>query len=256
MEQKRIPLQIKSLNERQFDGYGSVFGNVDLGGDVIVPGAFKDSLRRYRGEEQLPLMFWSHDPTQVPGAWQEMKEDGRGLYVKGTLADTQLGNEVRTLLSMKAVRGLSIGFSIAPNGVEYDDDGTRIIKKVDLWEVSVVSLPMNPRAQVAHAKTRLSASGEYVPTSQELTTLKRSLETWFRSKGLSRAAAITYASMAFRDESSETLGASPGNGETPEPEQREAVQEQAQVEDRLTKLADEMLAQMIHRKLNLRGLRS
>lgn len=200
MEQKRIPLQIKSLSEREFEGYGSIFGNVDLGGDVVAPGAFTKSLKRYQKEGALPLMFWAHDPAQVPGAWTEMSEDSRGLYVKGTLADTQLGNEVRTLLGMKAVRGLSVGFSLSPNGVDYDDDGTRIIKNAELWEVSIVSLPMNPRATVQHAKTRLSATGEYVPTTQELSTVKRELESWFRGHGFSKAAAIAYASMAFRDD--------------------------------------------------------
>ena len=199
MEQKRIPLQIKSLNDREFAGYGSIFGNVDLGGDVVAPGAFTKSLKRYQKEGSLPLMFWAHDPAQVPGMWTEMSEDSKGLYVKGTLADTQLGNEVRTLLGMKAVRGLSIGFSIAPNGVDYDDD-VRVIKNAELWEVSVVSLPMNPRAQVTHAKTRLSAAGEYVPTVQELATVKRELESWFRGRGFSKAAAIAYASMAFRED--------------------------------------------------------
>lgn len=196
MEQKRIPLEIKEIGEREFEGYGSVFGNTDLGGDVIAPGAFSKSLKRYRREKSLPLMFWAHDPAQVPGMWTEMSEDSRGLYVKGVLADTQLGNEVRTLLGMKAVRGLSIGFSVPPKGLEYDDE-VRVIKEAELWEVSVVSLPMNPRAQILHAKTRLSAAGEYVPTTQELATLKRELEGWLRSQGFSKAAAITYASKAF-----------------------------------------------------------
>ena len=114
-----------------------------------------------------------HDPAQVPGAWTAMKEDTRGLYVKGVLADTQLGNEVRTLLGMKAVRGLSIGFSVPQRGMDYEEDGTRVIKEAELWEVSVVSLPMNPRATVMHAKTRLSAAGEYVPTAQELSIVNK-----------------------------------------------------------------------------------
>jgi hypothetical protein len=205
MEQKRIPLQIKSLDDREFEGYGSVFGNVDLGGDVIAPGAFTKSLKRYQKEQSLPLMFWAHDPAQVPGMWTEMSEDSRGLYVKGVLADTQLGNEVRTLLGMKAVRGLSIGFSVPAKGIEYDDD-LRVIKEADLWEVSVVSLPMNPRATVTMAKTRLSAAGEYVPTVQELAAIKRELEAWFRSRGFTKAAAKAYASITF------------GDGATPEPE--------------------------------------
>ena len=242
MEQKRIPLQIKSLNDREFEGYGSIFGNVDMGGDVVAPGAFTKSLKRYQKEGAMPLMFWAHDPAQVPGAWTEMSEDSRGLYVKGTLADTQLGNEVRTLLGMKAVRGLSIGFSLSPNGVDYDDDGTRVIKSAELWEVSVVSLPMNPRATVTMAKARLSAAGEYVPTTQELSAVKRELESWFRSRGFSKAAAVTYASMAFRDDgvNPEALA---DDGASPEEVKEDALA------GRLEGVADAMLAALLTRKL-------
>lgn len=239
MEQKRIPLAIKSLNDREFDGYGSVFGNEDLGGDVVAPGAFKKSLHRYKSEGTLPLMFWAHDPASVPGMWTEMAEDRKGLYVKGVLADTQLGNEVRTLLGMKAVRGLSIGFSVPPKGLDYDDD-TRIIKEAELWEVSIVSLPMNPRATVTMAKTRLSAAGEYVPTAQEMTSLKRELERWFRSRGLSKDAAIAYASKAL------------GDVVTTEPTRANVVTTdgEAELADRLSDVADAMLAALISRKAN------
>jgi HK97 family phage prohead protease len=80
--------------------------------------------------------------------WTEMREDDKGLYVKGVLADTQLGNEMQTLLNMKAVRGLSIGFSFTRQydgegrrtDVDWDEDGNRLIKDVNLWEVSIVSL--------------------------------------------------------------------------------------------------------------------
>jgi len=240
MEQKRVPLQIKSLNDREFEGYGSMFGNVDMGGDVVVRGAFKKSLRKYRDEGALPLMFWAHDPAQVPGMWTDMAEDSKGLYVKGALADTQLGNEVRTLLGMKAVRGLSIGFSLSQNGVDYDDNGVRMIKEADLWEVSVVSLPMNPRATVTHAKTRLSAAGEYVPTTHELSAVKRELESWFRCRGFSKAAANAYASMAFRDDGV-TPKSQADNGATPEADESELA-------DRLGNVVDAMLADMIARK--------
>jgi len=248
MEQKRIPLQIKALDERQFEGYGSIFGNVDLGGDVIIRGAFQKSLKRHKQEGALPQMFWAHDPSQVPGMWVDMAEDAKGLYVKGTLADTQLGNEVHTLLGMKAVRGLSIGFSMTHDSVEYDDDGTRIIKEVDLWEVSVVSLPMNPRAQVAHAKTRLSAAGEYVPTTQELSALKRRLEAWLRGEGLSKASAISYASMAFRDDDGATPELSPADGVMPEGERRDAGQDTV-LAKRVEDIADRMLANLINRRV-------
>lgn len=160
-----FPLEIKSLTKREFEGYGSVFGNTDLGGDVVVKGAFDSSIAEWKGKGEMPQMFWMHDPSRVPGKWLDMSEDDNGLYVKGELADTPLGNEIHTLLKMDAVRGLSIGYQTVE--ADWGADDTRLIKQVKLWEVSAVSLPMNPLAQVEHVKTQLSAAGEYVPTARE-----------------------------------------------------------------------------------------
>lgn len=178
------PLEIKTLSNMQFDGHGAVFGNVDRGGDVILPGAFKRTLAEHQSEGTLPSMFWMHDPTRVPGKWLSMSEDETGLQTKGELAQTDLGKEVHTLLKMDAVKGLSIGY--IPTQTDYSNDGVRLIKEVDLLEVSVVSIPMNPKAQIVHVKSRLSAIGEYVPRDDELAELKRECEHFLRNKGLSR----------------------------------------------------------------------
>ena len=166
-----IPLEIKSLSDREFSGHGSIFGNVDLGGEIVVPGAFKRSLVQHKKSGGLPAMFWQHDPSRVAGKWLDMSEDKNGLQVKGVLADTPLGNEIHTLLKMDAVRGLSIGYRTLDS--DFDKDGNRLIKEAELWEVSVVSLPMNPLAQVAHVKSQLSAAGEYVPTPREFERILR-----------------------------------------------------------------------------------
>ena len=166
-----VPLEIKGLNDREFEGHGSVFGNTDYGGDVVMPGAFKRSLAQHRKSGGLPAMFWMHDPANVPGKWIDMSEDDRGLAVKGVLAPTPLGDEVHTLLKMQAVSGMSIGYRTLEQ--DYAEDGTRLIKEAELWEVSVVSLPMNPLAQVTHVKTRLSERGEYVPSIREFENILR-----------------------------------------------------------------------------------
>lgn len=181
MQKLKVPLEIKSLNNREFSGYGSVFGNVDLGGDVIIKGAFRRTISQKKKDGQLPQMFWAHDPSRVPGKWLDMSEDNTGLMVKGVLAPTPLGDEIHELLKMEAVRGLSIGFVTKEQ--EFEEDGTRLIKEVDLWEVSVVSLPMNPLAQVAHVKSQLSATGEYVPTTREFERILREVGC---SKAISR----------------------------------------------------------------------
>ncbi len=186
-----IPLQIKALSDREFDGHGSIFGNEDLGGDIVLPGAFKRSLAKHRKSGSWPQMFWMHDASRVPGKWLSMKEDKTGLKVKGTLAETPLGDETHTLLEMDAVRGLSIGFRTID--WDFDNDGRRLLKELELWEVSVVSLPMNPLAQVAHVKSQLSATGEYVPTPREF-------ERILRDVGCSQRVAIRIMSKIFEDE--------------------------------------------------------
>lgn len=191
-----VPLEIKNLQSREFDGYGSVFKNVDLGDDIVVPGAFAKSLEDHEKNGTLPQMFWMHDPSRVPGKWLSMSEDKRGLAVKGVLADTELGNEIHTLLKMEAVRGLSIGYKTIDD--DFTENGIRLIKEAELWEVSVVSLPMNPLAQVAHIKSRLSAEGAYVPTPREF-------ENEFRRMGCSKQVSRKLISMIFDDSAGATL---------------------------------------------------
>ena len=166
-----VPLEIKGLNSREFEGHGSIFGNTDYGGDIVLPGAFKRSLAQHRKSGGLPAMFWMHDAAKVAGKWLEMAEDKKGLAVKGILAPTPLGDEVHALLKMDAVSGMSIGYRTLDQ--DYDADGNRLIKEAELWEVSVVSLPMNPLAQVTHVKTQLSARGEYVPSIREFENILR-----------------------------------------------------------------------------------
>ena len=186
-----IPLEIKGLNSREFDGHGSIFKNVDFGGDIVLPGAFKRSLAQHKADGDLPAMFWMHDPGKIPGKWMDMHEDDKGLAVKGVLAKTDLGDEIHTLLKMDAVRGMSIGY--LTKDYDFDKDGNRLIKEADLWEVSIVSLPMNPLAQVVHVKSQLSERGEYVPSLKEF-------EATLRDAGCSRSVAKTIISKIYDGE--------------------------------------------------------
>ena len=135
-----------------FEGYGSVFGNKDLGNDVIEAGAFAKSLKR-RKPQNVKLLY-QHKSDMPIGVFDEIKEDDHGLVVKGRLAlKTQAGAEAYELLKMGALDGLSIGFRVNPKEVSYDKRGNkRIIKEVDLMEVSLVTFPMNPQATVRSVK--------------------------------------------------------------------------------------------------------
>lgn len=135
----------------QITGHGSVFGNIDQGGDIVLEGAFKRSLAQHRRAGTSPAMLWQHDSSQVPGVWTQAGEDDTGLALKGEFADTQLGQEVRTLTKMRAVNGLSIG--VVLKDFDFDNDGNRLIKEADLWEISIVTFPMNPKAVIEAVKT-------------------------------------------------------------------------------------------------------
>ena len=91
---------IKALEETgEFTGYGSVFGNVDSYGEVVMPGAFKKSLAEHRRNKTRPKMFWQHDSYSPIGSWLEMAEDDTGLLVTGRLnMDVQKGAEAYALL--------------------------------------------------------------------------------------------------------------------------------------------------------------
>lgn len=186
-----VPLELKDLTDREFEGHGSIFKNVDLGGDIVAPGAFLRSLAQHKRAKTMPAMLWMHDATRVVGRWDEMSEDNRGLKVRGTLAPTPLGDEVRTLLKMDALRGLSIGYRTVDQ--DFDKEGNRVIKEAELWEVSVVTFAMNPLAQVEHVKTQLSLAGEYVPTPREF-------EALLRDVGCSRKVAKTILSKMFDED--------------------------------------------------------
>jgi len=140
-----------------FSGYGAVFGNVDAYGDVIAPGAFADSLAKAQETGRYPAMLAQHDAWENPvGVWTTLAEDGTGLKVEGKLADTPKGRELYALMKMTprpAIDGLSIGFRPVEWSMrEKPEDPRRTLKKIDLVEVSIVTMPANERARVAAVK--------------------------------------------------------------------------------------------------------
>lgn len=133
-----------------FEGYASLFGVMDLGRDVVMPGAFRHSLAR-RGARGVRLL-WQHDPARPIGRWTRLQEDGRGLRVMGRLdLDQPLGREVHGLMRRGLIDGLSIGYR--SEGERRDPEtGLRRIDRIDLWEISLVTFPMLPQARVTAVK--------------------------------------------------------------------------------------------------------
>ena len=118
------------------EGYASLFWTRDLGGDVVAKGAFRESLATAPG----PLkMLHQHDARAPVGVWDEVREDARGLYVKGrVLTQTPDGRLVGALVKAGALDGLSIGFRTR-RARSAEGGRVRVLSDVDLWEVSLVT---------------------------------------------------------------------------------------------------------------------
>lgn len=185
-----------SADEMVFEGYGAVFGNVDSYGDVIAPGAFADSLAAAKSSGHWPAMLSQHggflggaeDLTPI-GIWTDLAEDGTGLRVKGRLAETPRGKEAYALLKMQprpALTGLSIGFTPTEWTTRTKpEEPRRTLKKVQLWEVSLVTFPANPKARVSSVK----GAG----------MTEREFESWLmRDAGLTRSEAIVVINDGFK----------------------------------------------------------
>jgi HK97 family phage prohead protease len=129
-------------------GYASLFGVADLAGDRIEPGAFRASLAR-RGARRVRLL-WQHDPARPIGVWTRLAEDRTGLFAEGRLAlDTEGGREAFALIEAGAIDGLSIGFRTRRAVRERGAGALRRLTEIDLWEISVVTFPMQDGARLA-----------------------------------------------------------------------------------------------------------
>ena len=158
-------LELKRLSEDgRFAGYASVFDVVDSQRDVVLPGAFAQSLAERGGQVKL---LWQHAMGEPIGYFTHMFEDAHGLYVEGQLMlELEKGREAYALLKQGVVKGLSIGYS--PVHYSYDpDSGVRKLSEVALWEVSLVTFPANEAAQVTVVKS-----------DDEMADLVAALERW------------------------------------------------------------------------------
>lgn len=154
-EYKTFDFEVKQFDYegRTVEGYAAAFGNVDLGKDIIHPGAFSKTLAE-RGNKVRFL--WQHDTHEPIGKPVEMREDNAGLFMKAIISDTARGRDALALLRDGAINGLSIGYDAIPGGTDFskseDGEPIRNLRELRLWEVSLVSMPMNEMATITALK--------------------------------------------------------------------------------------------------------
>ena len=148
LERKFVSFETVTVgDDLVIEGYASLFGLQDQGGDVVERGAYGASLERTAAAGRRVKMLWQHDPAQPIGVWEAVAEDERGLKVKGRLLpDVAKAREAAALIAAGAIDGLSIGYRTVK--AIKDKDGRRRLEELDLWEVSLVTFPMLPEARV------------------------------------------------------------------------------------------------------------
>lgn len=161
MKKMIVPFEVKAITEDEeyyfFEGYCSTYLNVDLGQDAVMPGAFDETvaeLMRSKRTGKLPAL-WSHSGDMPVGSYTEFRDDAHGLFVKGRLpkSDTFVSGRLIPQMKAESVTAMSIGYSTLDYIIE---GGVRLLKKLKLWEISLVVTPMNPLAEITGLKSRAS----------------------------------------------------------------------------------------------------
>ncbi|MCH2078079.1 MAG: HK97 family phage prohead protease [Rhodobacteraceae bacterium] len=143
----RLDGPVLLTDDMEIEGYASLFGVKDTGGDVVEAGAYTSSLAALEKAGQSVKMLWQHRPEEPIGTWDEVHETEKGLYVKGRLLpDVARAREAAALLRAGAIDGLSIGYRTVR--ASKNSKGQRLLAELELWEVSLVTFPMLPEARV------------------------------------------------------------------------------------------------------------
>ncbi len=173
-----------------FEGYASLFDQVDTVKDQVAKGAFKKTLETYRKQGRMPALLWQHDTTEPIGAWKEIFEDEKGLYVRGQLfiEDIPKAKQAYKLLKEKALSGLSIGFKATETTLD-PHTGIRTLLEIDLLEISLVTFPALETARIATVKQMLLQG-----TLPEV----RVFEAFLRDAGFSRKQAKAIMADGYR----------------------------------------------------------
>jgi HK97 family phage prohead protease len=133
------------------EGYAALFGVADQMQDVVRAGAFAESIRR---RATIPMLV-EHEARWLAGEWTELREDGRGLFLRGEIRDDQPGAARAKRMIARGIDGLSIGFVPL---VQHRTGAGRVLSEIELLEVSIVTHPMQPQARLTLARDFVRAA--------------------------------------------------------------------------------------------------
>ena len=168
-----------------FECYGNVKNNIDHAQDRTLDGAYVKSIERHKASGTMPKMFWMHNPQDLPvGKWIDMREDAKGLWMKGKLSDTTMGRDIQVLAKDGALDSFSIGYRVVSEQWNSGKSCNDLVE-LDIVETSWVNLACNEESRLVGIKSKLD-EGEVLT--------KRELEKFLRESGLSRKQANTVCS--------------------------------------------------------------
>lgn len=245
--EKRFNCEIKAFDEKGFEGYASTFFTLDRHNDIIMPGAYKANLKSFLDNNFIGGS--GHDWNNPVGKYYDANEDSVGLYVKAKYSDVPDAHNLRTLINDGVIKGLSVGMEIeaskmvSPKEVKaiwqeagYEPDrkelrrlgnvkSVRLITSADLIEVSPVTVPANPKAQITSFK---SAPGDVAAYCSRVLQTARSIHAQQLKNGIEDErlgaiyAAVTDLSIAIEEMIGKSAEAEPDPTPEPEPETKAA----------------------------------
>ena len=203
LEYKRLALEVKQFGDDTedasfhfFEGLASTFGNKDFGDDIVEKGAFTETLKKI-----TPTILWQHDMRDPIGMPIHLEENKEGLFVKARLPteDSLVSGRVAPQMRVGSVKSMSIGFSVEEFEIK---DGVRFIQKLTLWEISLVTLPMNDKAKVTNFKSEDEKSGISIDELEKMDC--KDIEEILRATGKFSRKACTIITSRFAKGQSES----------------------------------------------------
>lgn len=196
---EQVSVKFDPIGGMKFSGYASKFNAIDSYNDTIMPGAYKKTLEN---RQRAVQMRWNHY-GEVIGKWIMIREDDEGLWVEGELTPNHSkAEDVYALLKHGAISGLSIGFYL--KDFEIKPDGVRVLKEIELVEISVVEEPADLGARINDVKSSL----EKMKTLKEIENLLRDAGKFSKAEAtaiVSRVKAISEPSDSEQKPDAKTL---------------------------------------------------